>query len=187
MDNKAYIPASGTGKEYYYLFSILDYEDIPIIFAASDRNNQIYLCDCVEFRDTQKWVIANTTFTILKKISTQEISVYDGLAWNNGIVDFVTLHYDSGLFEHCVGIQMKEMSPENLPDKNSVIHYPEPDVIEKIQTYSLALTITSKNTTPTGKTEWVIDTDKQGSKETNAKEHYDMITAQIEKSGLLAA
>lgn len=188
MGNRPFISASGTGKDYYYLFSILNFEDIPIVFAAIDQNNQIFLCDCVEFRDIQKWVIAKTDFSILKKVSMQEISVYDALSWDDGTVDFVTLHYNSGEFEHQNGLPISEMSMEDLPDKDSIIRYPEPDVIEQIQLYSLALTMACLDFAPIGKTEWYIDTDNQSSKKASTRDYYDVkYHSRIEKSRSVAA
>ena len=187
MDNKAYIPASGTGKDYYYLFSILDYDDIPIVFAARDRENHIYLCDCVEFRNIQKWVIAKTNFSILKKISTQQMSVYDALSVNDGIVDFVTFNYDTEVFEHKAGIRMEGIGLEELPDRDSIIRYPEPDAIKKIRAYSLALAVVNAINTASR-----IDTDKQSSTETISKKQIELsskesVDSDIDSSRLVAA
>ena len=57
---KPIIPAGKGGSNYYLIFSIMEYEGIPILFIARDDFNTLYLCDCVEFRDFQRWTISMT-------------------------------------------------------------------------------------------------------------------------------
>ena len=140
MDRQAYICANDVGKNYYYMFSILDFDDIPIVFVAKDDSDHIYLCDCVEFRNSQKWIIVKTDYVILMKIVTKQISVYDALLTEDELVDFVVYDYDNETFQHNVSVRMEALSPEELPDKNSMLHYPNPEAINKTKI------LTTKNT-----------------------------------------
>ncbi len=80
MKAKVFIPAFPDGEELYFMFSLLEYDGIPILFVCSDCEDNWYLCDCVEFRDYQRWTISRTSAAILSDILNQTLSVFDALS-----------------------------------------------------------------------------------------------------------
>lgn len=96
MANEAYIKAENGGKDFFFLFSLLDYEELPIVFIARDISWQLYLCDCTEFRfSIQKWTIASTTVEIIKQILDKKISIFSALMQDKLILAECDLQTDT--------------------------------------------------------------------------------------------
>lgn len=93
MNNKQNIIPATIG--IYYLFSIMEYEGIPILFVASNDYNEFFLCDCVEFRHFQRWTISKISLHILELVITQKITVFEALKEDEGLKIIVTYYYDS--------------------------------------------------------------------------------------------
>lgn len=144
VQNEAYICAADGGKNYYYLFSLLSHDDIPLVFVARDEDNRIYLCDCVEFRTVQRWTIAKTSFATLNKLVNQTITVYDALASNARKVDVAEYDYTSMSFKQRTDCDIDNLPGEYVPDKDAYIRYPEPDAKQKIRAFSFVFSEVKK-------------------------------------------
>ena len=132
--NEAYIPATDGGFDLYYLFSILEYDYIPIVFIAKDANGVLYLCDCVECRGDQQWTIAKTSIKTIRKVLNKELSVYDALKEYGDDIIVVTFGCESESFTQ-KKVRFDDLTEEDLPDKDSFITCPERDTWTKFNEY----------------------------------------------------
>ena len=121
MQTRAFIPAFSEGKELYFMFSLLEYEGVPVIFVCWDDDENLYLCDCVEFRNYQRWTISKTTAAILSGILNQTLSVYDALSLP-GKCRVVELDYESNEYEQRMTL-FKDLRQEELPQKGALLRY----------------------------------------------------------------
>lgn len=121
MKAKAFIPAFSDGEELYFMFSLLEYDGIPVIFVCSDCDDNWYLCDCVEFRDYQRWTISRTSAAILSDILNQTVSVYDALS-AAGECRVVELNYETDEYSQKM-VPFFCLGEEELPQKGSMLWY----------------------------------------------------------------
>ena len=141
---KPIIPAGKGGSNYYLIFSIMEYEGIPILFIARDDFNTLYLCDCVEFRDFQRWTISMTNINILDMVINKRLSIFDALEKGEGLKIIATYHYDSGLVTH-EKIAFDAIQPEDLPEKDAYACMVSHDACDNLRLLRL-LMATPKNT-----------------------------------------
>ena len=121
MKNEPYIRAGNNGIDLYYVFSLLDYEDLPIVFVARDENWQIYLCDCTEFRfSEQRWTIAKTTPSVIRDIITHRMSVFSSLNTLSDSIILAECDLESDRFSQTI-IQFDRVPDNRLPAKDSVL------------------------------------------------------------------
>lgn len=118
---KAFIPAFSHGKELYFMFSMLEYDGVPIIFVCSDDNENWYLCDCVEFRAFQRWTISRTTETVLCDILNQTLSVYDALSLAKEC-RVVELNYETNEYSQKI-VPFSCLKHTELPQKGAMLQY----------------------------------------------------------------
>ena len=123
--NEAYIPAANDGIDFFFLFSILEYDYIPIIFIAKDRQGALYFCDCVECRGVQQWTIAKTTAKTVGKVIDKEITVYDALRSNGDNVIIATYDYATETYSQKKAL-FSDLTDEDLPDKDSYVSFLAP-------------------------------------------------------------
>ena len=114
--NEAIIQATSNGKNFYLLFTITEFDGIPILFVAKDDNDDLYLCDCVEFREKQIWVISKITLNTLMQLIAQKITVLNALKKDKGSKILATFDYDTGKFTQ-KNVDFNEISHENLPEE----------------------------------------------------------------------
>ena len=124
MNREPYICGA---KDFYYLFSIIDYDDLPIVFIAEDDVGNLYLVDCVECRGYQRWTIALTTVDTIQAIIDQELTVYDGLKANGDIKILATYSYTDKTFTQ-KEVPFSELTESDLPDEDSKVTMYEIDV-----------------------------------------------------------
>ena len=105
-------------NNFYFLFSITEFEGIPILFVARDDFNNIYLCDCVEFRDFQRWIISKTSLKILKLVIDKKITVFNALKKDNNLKIIATYDYSSGQTTQ-EKIAFENISQEDLPEQGA--------------------------------------------------------------------
>lgn len=137
MNEKAYIlaPEKSRGVDLFYSFSILEYEYEPIVFVAKDKENNDYLCDCVEFRfGKQIWTIAKTTKDTLKRLVRGQISTYEALKENGSAKILAEYDYETKTFSQRI-INFNDIDEKNLPKKGAIIHYPCDNAMENIEVY----------------------------------------------------
>ena len=119
MVSEAYIKAENGGKDFFYLFSLLDYDELPIVFIARDVNWQLYLCDCTEFRfPVQKWTIASTTIEIIKQLLDNKISVLSALMQDKLI--FAECDLQTDIFTHAE-VSFDKIPVTQLPEHDSIL------------------------------------------------------------------
>lgn len=106
------------GNNFYFLFSITEFEGIPILFIARDDFNDIYLCDCVEFRDFQRWIISKTSLNALKLVIEKKLTVFDALKKDDSLKIIATYNYSSGKTIQ-EKIAFENISQEDLPEQGA--------------------------------------------------------------------
>ena len=121
MKTKAFIPAFSNGKELYFMFSMLEYDGVPVIFVCSDDDENWYLCDCVEFRDYQRWTISRTTAVVLSDILNQTLSVYDALSLSKEC-RVVELDYETNEYSQRM-VPFSCLKHAELPQKGAMLRY----------------------------------------------------------------
>ena len=120
--NEAIIHAANGGKNFYLLSTITEFEGIPILFTASDDYNDLYLCDCVEFRDKQVWLISKITLNVLMQLIAQKITVLSAFKQNKEPKIIATFNYDTGEFTQ-ENVELNKISPENLPSEGAFAYF----------------------------------------------------------------
>lgn len=105
-------------NNFYFLFSIIEYEGIPILFVAKDDFNDIYLCDCVEFRNFQRWIISKTSLNILELVIEKKISIFNALKQDDSLKIIATYDYLSGQTTQ-ERIVFENISQEDLPEQEA--------------------------------------------------------------------
>lgn len=135
MKNEPYIRAGNKGKDLYYVFSLLDYEDLPIVFVARDDDWQIYLCDCTEFRfGEQLWTIAKTTLSVIRDIIMHRRSVYSSLNASSDSVILAECDLESDQYSQTF-IQFDRIPDNRLPVKDSILSSVNEDTIESLSQF----------------------------------------------------
>jgi hypothetical protein len=122
VDGESYIQADGNGCNYYFLFSLLEYEEIPIVFVAENDEGHLCLCDCVEFFNKQVWIITETTYPILISVAKQELSVFDALKCHTDTKTVVIYDYETKKFTH-EQTKFNMIDKMNLPEKDVMLRY----------------------------------------------------------------
>ena len=136
VNRDAYIHGNSNGRAYYYLFSILSYDDVPLVFAAKDDKGDLYLCDCVEMRNIQRWIVAKTNYIVLNDIVNKKKSVYEALGFDQNIVNIIEYNYDDGVFRHKERCNLLELPSAYVPDQDSYISFPDEDAARRIRVFS---------------------------------------------------
>lgn len=125
-----YLKNTFDGVDLYYDFSLLDYDDIPIVFVCHDDNYGLYLCNCTEIRQHQQWIIARTTLEIIKLIIDGVLSVYDALMMKVEEKCLVTYVYRSNTYE-CKNVWPEDIPDNRLPAIDSKLRFIESNVENK--------------------------------------------------------
>ena len=128
---EAIIPATSNGNNFYLLFSIMEYEGLPILFVAIDDFNGLFLCNCVEFRNFQRWVISETNINILDMVVNQQTTVFDALKQGNSLKTIATYDYETGNITQ-EKIAFENITPEDLPEQNAFACMIKDDTFEKL-------------------------------------------------------
>ena len=136
VNREAYIHGGFNGRAYFYLFSILSYDDVPLVFAAKDDKGDLYLCDCVEMRNIQRWIVAKTNYVVLNDIVNKKKSVYEALGFDHNVVNIIEYNYDDGIFRHDEGRKLFELPSAYVPDQDSYIYFPDDDAARRIRVFS---------------------------------------------------
>lgn len=129
--NEAYIEAKSINKNFYFLFSLMEYDDIPIVFVVRDQEDNIYLCDCTEFRDYQKWIISKTDILTLMDIVNRNKTVYDALNKSPEESIIVVYDYENDTFDTALK-KFDDIAFDELPEKGAMLRYVSDGAREKI-------------------------------------------------------
>ena len=117
--NEPYIRAGEAGIDFYYLFSLFDFEDLPIVFVCRDDSQNLYLCNCTEFRfETQEWTIASTDESTINDVAEGRKSVYDALAAGSALL--ATYTYADETYQQ-EAVAFADIPETRLPDRDSRI------------------------------------------------------------------
>lgn len=137
MKCEAYIKSGNSGKDFYYVFSLLDLDDLPIVFIARDVEWQMYLCDCTEFRfGKQNWTIARTNPAIIKDVINHRMSVYSALkALSNNIV-LAECDLETDLFIQTI-TSIEKIPYNRLPERDAFILYGCEDVLNNLSQFEI--------------------------------------------------
>lgn len=121
MNNDTYIKLQD--RNLIFLFSIFEYEELPIVFVCRDESWSLYLCDCTETRfSEQNWIIAKTEIRTLEDVANGKLAVYDALKTHDNQVILVVYDYETKEFSQ-KKCKFTEVEEENLPDKDSRLSY----------------------------------------------------------------
>ena len=124
-------PIISGSNNLYFLFSITEYEGMPILFVARDDFNDIYLCNCIEFRDFQRWIISKTSFQILKLVIEKKLTVFDALKKDDSLKIIATYNYSSGQTTQ-EKINFKNISQEDLPEQGAYAYMISENALENL-------------------------------------------------------
>lgn len=123
MKIEPYIQSGSEGIDLYFIVSLLDFDELPIIFIAGDDEGKIYLCDCTEFRfGKQRWTIGETTIAVLKDLIEQRISVYKALGAISNNVTLAEYDYSDETYQQDV-VSFEEVPDYRLPAKDSMLRF----------------------------------------------------------------
>ena len=131
MNNKPYIVGNDYENSYYFMFSLFEYDEIPIVFVAMSDEGKVCLCNCIEFFDSQKWVITETTYSILEALTKQKISVLEALKSNTDKKTVVEYNYMTKAFSQRK-LNFSEIDEQLLPLNNVMLRYCEEDANKKL-------------------------------------------------------
>lgn len=107
-------------KNYYYRFSLCEYDGIPIVFVAVDDDNNPYICECTDTRfGEQNWTIADTTSSTIKELIQQKITLYEALR-RGKLITVVKRDLSTGIFEHRI-ISFDQLNDEEKPEKDAFV------------------------------------------------------------------
>jgi len=117
-------------------FSIMEWEGEPIVFVSSENGN-IYLVNCVEFRDDiesigcKRWVVGKTTIGILLDLVHQKITLYDALKAVDGSVAVFEKRMDGTCKQKVVDASL--LQDNERPEKTAFVRFPEDGCEEEIK------------------------------------------------------
>ena len=118
---KPYIPAANNGRNFYFEFSLLEYDDIPIIFLATDDEKRIYLCECTDTRfGEQNWTIVRTDYDTVIRVMARQLTIYEAIQKRGSQVILAAYDYETGKFSQNI-TSFDRLSPENLPDQEAMV------------------------------------------------------------------
>lgn len=130
MSNETYITAGN--ENFFYLFSILEFDEVPIVFITRDEKWNLYLCDCTDTRfGEQNWIIGKTTIEIIRKVIDKKITVYDALKEVSQSVKLVVYTYSTQSFSYQKKM-IYEVPEDHLPEKEQVLLYVEDNASEQL-------------------------------------------------------
>jgi len=111
-----YIPAAEGGKNFYYAFSLVDFDGVPIVFLATDDDNNVFLCECTDSRfGEQNWTIGFTDHETVVRLIHREITLYEAFSKANKPMFVVVCDLDTGMFtQKKTAFEM--LKEEDLPD-----------------------------------------------------------------------
>lgn len=144
MNNEIYIKLQD--RKLVFLFSILEYDGLPIVFVCRDESWSLYLCDCTETRfSEQNWIVAKTEIQTLESVVDGKLSVYDALRTDGDQVILVAYDYGTKNFtqKKCIFTEVEE---ENLPDKDSKLLFVESKARENLCETKLRQSINRRET-----------------------------------------
>ncbi len=128
-----YIPAVNGGKNFYYEFSLLDYDGVPIIFLSTDDDRKIYLCECTDTRfGEQNWTIVPTDYDTVVRLASRQISLYDDIRSSEEKVFLAFYDIDSERFDQKI-VSFSELKDENLPEVEAKIWLTNATAIDDIR------------------------------------------------------
>lgn len=117
-------------------FSIMEYDDEPIVFVSSE-DGEIYLVNCVEFReeikgiDCKRWVFGKTNIGILLDLIHQKITLYDALKAVDGSVAVFEKYRDGTCKQKIVDAEL--LAENERPEKTAFVRFPEDGCEEEIK------------------------------------------------------
>lgn len=143
-----YIPASGkNSRNYYYEFSLCEYDQIPIVFVATDIQKNLYLCECTDMRfGEQNWTIATTTARTIRELIDQRITLYEALKRGTSIV-VVTCDLSQKSFTHRIAT-FDELTIEEKPEEDSYVWISNDQIESDLIKLLLNLSRTRSQPTP---------------------------------------
>lgn len=123
MKRELILPGNHEYPELRRAFTILEYDEMPIVFVACDDNDRLYLCNCVESRDCLRWIVTLTNFEILEDLLTKKIGTYEALKAFDSVKTIVT--YDYVTKQYCYTKKsFSSISEDDLPAPNAIIRRP---------------------------------------------------------------
>ncbi len=141
-----YIPRSKSyDKNFYFEFSLCEYDGIPIVFVATDDDRSLYLCECTDMRfGEQNWTIAATTGKTIRELIDQQITLYEGLKRNASVI-LVKCDLSTRVFTHQI-TPFAQLTSEDIPEENSFVWITNEQIESDLRNLLLKLCHTSTQT-----------------------------------------
>lgn len=127
MEREIYIYSGSTGINLYYEFSLFCYDDLPVVFVATDSERHLFLCNCTEFRfGKQEWIIGKTSVNSLRRVLDGSLTVRDALHAESEEVIRATCDLATGTFTQ-QQVRFVTLTEWELPAADSFVRFPETD------------------------------------------------------------
>ena len=123
MKKEAFFTASEIGRDLYFNLSIMEYGDIPIIFVLTDDEENMFLCNCTETRELQRWFLSPISMNTLVKLINGKITLLGALAEKNGTTEKIEYNYSTKQFTYDT-VNIKQLDESILPDKEAIVCFP---------------------------------------------------------------
>lgn len=116
-----YIPATEGGRSFYFKFSLLEYDGIPIVFLSVDEEKRIYLCECTDTRfGEQNWTICRTDYDTVMRLIDRQISLYEAIQQNGSQIILAAYNYQTEKYTQTF-TTFDRLNPEQLPEPGTMI------------------------------------------------------------------
>jgi len=103
-------------KKVYFLYTIDEFEYIPIVFVCCDDSNNLYLCLCSEIRKKAHWTIVSCVqSTTILNMCKGKIPMYDAFKTDKKVYSVEYTDEKSGM--KYKEVDFAEIDPTDLPDE----------------------------------------------------------------------
>lgn len=109
------IPNIGDLRLEYIFF---EFEQEPILFMCSDKEDILYLCLCSEIRNKQKWIISKCNVDTLKNLINEQVDIGTAIRLQNNI--YIVELEVSGK-ESAYSIETKFIDSLDLPEEGTYL------------------------------------------------------------------
>lgn len=131
MKREAFIECGN--EKLYFLFSVIEFDDMPMLFVLENDRRDLYLGLCADSRGFFRWTLAKTTIETIEELIDKKMTINDAIGKDNGNVKLVEFRKDKG-FSYELG-NVATISPYDLTKPGLFARYIEEDVDEQVEAY----------------------------------------------------
>ena len=120
-------------EKLYFLFSVIEFDDIPMLFAVENDRRDLYLGLCSDTRGFFRWTLARTTAETIKSLIDKKITIKKKKKKDNGNVKIVEFRKEKGF--SCELETIETISPYDLTKPGLFASYIEEDIDDQLIAY----------------------------------------------------